>query len=126
MTLHLLQQLAILRQLVEWQLAYSNRIKDMIDLAWGVKAAKHQKKADKDANAPPAPEHPESKESLRLDPYGQDVNRKRFWVLDGVSFTRKRLYGAGLSLLSLMFIRFSPDISVREPLESFMCLRRHF
>lgn len=83
-TLDLLQQLLILRQLVEWQLTYSVRIRDMIDLAWGVKASKHQKKTEKEVNAPPPPEHPESKESLRLDPYGQDANRKRFWVLDGM------------------------------------------
>jgi hypothetical protein len=89
----------------------------MIDLAWGVKAAKHQKKADKDANAPPPPDHPESKECLRLDPYGQDVNRKRYWVLDGMSSITKCSYNAELESLSLTFIRFPPDISVRKPLE---------
>lgn len=56
----------------------------MIDLAWGVKAAKHQKKVDKEANAPPPPDHPESREMLRLDPIGQDSNRKRYWALDGL------------------------------------------
>lgn len=56
----------------------------MIDLAWGVKAAKHQKKIDKEANAPPPPDHPESREMLRLDPIGQDSTRKRYWALDGL------------------------------------------
>lgn len=55
----------------------------MLDLAWGVRAAKHQKKIDKDANAPPPPDHPESKESLRLEPFGQDSARRRYWILDG-------------------------------------------
>lgn len=76
-------QLVILRQLVDWQLTHCARIKDMLDLAWGVKAAKHQKKVDKDANAPPPPDHPESRQSLTLEPYGQDSARKRYWVLDG-------------------------------------------
>ncbi|KAF8323040.1 hypothetical protein DL93DRAFT_2190016 [Clavulina sp. PMI_390] len=86
-----LEKLAILRQLVDWQLTYCVRIKDMLDLAWGVRAAKHQKKADKDANAPPPPEHPESRENIRLDPFGQDSTRKRYWVLDD----SPRIYQSG-------------------------------
>lgn len=72
-----------MRQFVDWQLVYCTRIKDIIDKAWGVRAAKHQKKSEKEMHAPPPPEDPNSRESLRIQPFGQDSSRKRYWIVDG-------------------------------------------
>ncbi|KAF8338290.1 uncharacterized protein EI90DRAFT_3286950 [Cantharellus anzutake] len=75
-------RLTILRQLVEWQLTHCVAIRGIIDTAWGVKAAKHTKKTDKQAVAPPPPDNPNSYENLRMIPIGQDSARKRYWIVD--------------------------------------------
>ena len=72
-----------MRQLVEWQLVHCTIVRDWIDAAWGVKANKHQKKADREAAAPPPPEDPHSAENLRMVPIGQDISRRRYWFADG-------------------------------------------
>ncbi|KAI0785032.1 hypothetical protein C8Q75DRAFT_794775 [Abortiporus biennis] len=73
-------KLKVLRQLVELQLCHSPEIKSIIDRAWGVVHNKH-KKAEQ-TPAPPPSEDPHSMESLQLTPLGQDIQRKRYWVID--------------------------------------------
>ncbi|GJE85822.1 hypothetical protein PsYK624_019010 [Phanerochaete sordida] len=73
-------KLRVLRQLVELQLCHSNDIKKIIDRAWGVVHNKH-KKAEMTATRPPA-DDPQSQENLQLVPLGQDLQRKRYWVID--------------------------------------------
>ena len=73
----------ILRQLVELQLTHSLEIKGLIDRAWGVVHNKH-KKNETTPNQPP-PSDPHSQENLQLLPLGQDIQRKRYWVVDGTS-----------------------------------------
>lgn len=53
----------------------------MIDRAWGVIHNKHKK--HEMTPAPPPPEDPCSQESLLFNPIGQDLERRRFWVVDG-------------------------------------------
>jgi hypothetical protein len=69
--------------LVEWQLTHSQYIKSVIDVAWGVRAYKHKKKVEGELTGPPPPDDPNSVENLLLQPFGQDINRKRYWILDG-------------------------------------------
>ena len=71
----------MLRQLVELQLEHNADIKNTIDLAWGVQHNKHKKKEAQDL--PPDPTDPKSKPRLQLVPIGQDMQRKRYWVVDG-------------------------------------------
>ncbi|ESK98201.1 hypothetical protein Moror_318 [Moniliophthora roreri MCA 2997] len=73
-------KLKILRQLVELQLTHSAEIKGKIDRAWGVYHNKNKKKDG--PTAPPPSEDPESQENLQLQPLGQDITRKRYWVAD--------------------------------------------
>lgn len=75
-------QLRILRQLVDWQLAYSASVRDVIDTAWQVKQKPHKKKAEAPKPAPDAGT-PGSREILEVKPLGQDKERTRFWVADG-------------------------------------------
>lgn len=75
-------QLRVLRQLVEIQLCHSIEIKRIIDRAWGVVHNKH-KKSETTESRPPASD-PQSQENLQLVPLGQDIQRKRYWVIDGV------------------------------------------
>ena len=74
-------QLKILRQLVELQLCHGAEIKAIIDRAWGVIHNKHKK--NEQTPAPPPPSDPFSQENLVLNPIGQDIQRRRFWVADG-------------------------------------------
>lgn len=71
----------MLRQLVELQLEHNAEIKNTIDLAWGVQHNKHKKREAQDV--PPDPSDPKSKQKLQLNPIGQDIQRKRYWVVDG-------------------------------------------
>ncbi|KAK7058377.1 hypothetical protein VNI00_002011 [Paramarasmius palmivorus] len=73
-------KLKILRQLVELQLTHSAEIKGKIDRAWGVNHNKNKKKDG--PTAPPPSEDPESRDNLQLQPLGQDITRKRYWVAD--------------------------------------------
>ncbi|KAF7981102.1 hypothetical protein HWV62_34811 [Athelia sp. TMB] len=73
-------KLKVLRQLVELQLEHNADIKNTIDLAWGVQHNKHKKKEAQDL--PPDPTDPKSKPRLQLVPIGQDMQRKRYWVVD--------------------------------------------
>ncbi|EKM48048.1 uncharacterized protein PHACADRAFT_266566, partial [Phanerochaete carnosa HHB-10118-sp] len=73
-------KLRVLRQLVEFQLCHSHDIKKIIDRAWGVVHNKH-KKAEMTPSRPPATD-PQSQEHLQLVPLGQDIQRKRYWVID--------------------------------------------
>lgn len=66
---------------MELQLEHNADIKTTIDLAWGVQHNKHKKKEAQDI--PPDPTDPKSKQNLQLVPIGQDMQRKRYWVVDG-------------------------------------------
>jgi hypothetical protein len=71
----------VLRQLVEFQLAHSADIKKSIDAAWGVGRNTHRKK---DPNTPAAASEDGPRlEDLQLLPIGQDLKRRRYWVVDG-------------------------------------------
>ena len=70
-----------MRQLVELQLCHSSDIKAVIDRAWGVIHNKHKK--HETTPAPPPASDPQSMENLQLIPLGQDMQRKRYWVIDG-------------------------------------------
>ena len=113
-----ISQLTILRQLVEWQLTHCTAIRGLIDTAWGVKAAKHTKKLDKQAVARPPPEDPNSYENLCMTPIGQDSSRKRYWIVDSKS-SDEILYHAGLpsDLPGCGWNRFSSHLRVKQPLE---------
>jgi hypothetical protein len=78
-------QLKILRQLVEYQLTHSSQIRDLLDRAWGVRALQHKKKEPE--SAPPASDDPYSQKSLLHEPLGQDISRRRYWVVDGGQIT---------------------------------------
>ncbi|THH13589.1 hypothetical protein EW146_g6651 [Bondarzewia mesenterica] len=74
-------QLKVLRQLVELQLTHGSEIKEKIDYAWGVVHNKHKKKEH--ADPPPLdPSDPFSMENLQFNPIGQDIRRRRYWVVD--------------------------------------------
>ena len=75
-------QLKVLRQLVELQLTHSTEIKGKIDRAWGVVHNKHKKKELPDP-PPLDPMDPNSMENLQFIPFGQDMRRTRFWIVDG-------------------------------------------
>lgn len=66
---------------MELQLEHNADIKNTIDLAWGVQHNKHKKKEAQDL--PPDSNDPKSKQNLQLVPIGQDMQRKRYWVVDG-------------------------------------------
>ncbi|KAF9502393.1 hypothetical protein BDN71DRAFT_1437984 [Pleurotus eryngii] len=72
-------KLKILRQLVELQLCHSPEIKATIDHAWGVVHNKHKKKDSAAANGDP---DFKTQDGIQLIPIGQDMHRKRFWVID--------------------------------------------
>ncbi|KAI0068137.1 hypothetical protein BV25DRAFT_1867186 [Artomyces pyxidatus] len=74
-------KLLVLRQLVELQLTHSPEIKGLIDQAWGVAHTKHKKKEATDAPVPDASD-PHSAQNLQFQPIGQDVTRKRYWIVD--------------------------------------------
>ncbi|KAG8889846.1 hypothetical protein FRB98_002495 [Tulasnella sp. 332] len=91
-------KLQALRQLVEWQICHTESIKSVIDEAWGVKhkitakakleeIKQKEKKASakavkgKDAVASSEEAGP-SKESLEMQPFGIDISKKRYWVVD--------------------------------------------
>ena len=127
-------QLKILRQLVELQLCHSAEIKKIIDRAWGVVHNKH-KKTEMTAPRPP-PTDPFSQENLHLVPVGQDCQRKRYWVIDGVcpiwfSFPVLALIclimnRALCSRLTVppVLTRFAPGISIDQPLENHVYVPR--
>lgn len=71
-------QLKVLRTLVELQLSHSSEIKRMIDSAWReARAAPKKKDAANGSDSGP------QLEDLQLLPIGQDLKRKRYWVVDG-------------------------------------------
>ncbi|KAG9001913.1 hypothetical protein FRB94_004445 [Tulasnella sp. JGI-2019a] len=77
------QKVTILRQLVEWQLSHNAEIRGLLDRAYGVVRGGHRKRADdapRPALVPPDPEH--TKEKLEIEPIGQDLSKKRYWVID--------------------------------------------
>lgn len=74
-------KLKVLRQLVELQLTHSTEIKGKIDRAWGVVHNKHKKKELPDP-PPLDPMDPNSMENLQFIPFGQDMRRTRFWIVD--------------------------------------------
>ena len=63
---------------MELQLSHSSEIKKMIDTAWRVARAPPKKKdpANGSDNGPQL-------EDLQLLPIGQDLKRRRYWVVDG-------------------------------------------
>ena len=63
---------------MELQLSHSTEIKKMIDAAWRVPRAPPKKKdpANGSENGPQL-------EELQLLPIGQDLKRKRYWIVDG-------------------------------------------
>jgi hypothetical protein len=75
-------QLKVLRQLVEFQLCHSADIKKAIDTAWGVGKNTHRKK-DPTATTATVDDGPRL-EDLQLIPVGQDLKRRRYWVIDGM------------------------------------------
>ncbi|KAH8835490.1 hypothetical protein DL96DRAFT_1455720 [Flagelloscypha sp. PMI_526] len=75
-------KLNVLRQLVELQLMNSTEVKSIIDRAWGANQNKNKKKGEKEPLPPPPKDDPMSKESLHYEPLGQDIKRKRYWVVD--------------------------------------------
>ena len=68
----------VLRTLVELQLSHSGEVKRMIDVAWRV-ARVPPKKKDAANGSDGGPQL----EDLQLLPIGQDLKRKRYWVVDG-------------------------------------------
>ncbi|KAG8928559.1 hypothetical protein FRC01_005738 [Tulasnella sp. 417] len=77
-------RLVVLRQLIDWQLAYSN-VKEIIDIAWEVKYQRKKKKTNKTLAAefaPPDEDDPMSINNLRMVAIGQDSSRIRYWVVD--------------------------------------------
>ncbi|KAG9018218.1 hypothetical protein FRB90_011853 [Tulasnella sp. 427] len=79
-----MDKLVVLRQLVDWQLAYSNA-KEVIDIAWEVKYQRKKKKTNKTLAAefaPPDEDDPMSINNLRMVALGQDSSRMRYWVID--------------------------------------------
>ncbi|KAG8864061.1 hypothetical protein FRB96_006934 [Tulasnella sp. 330] len=82
-TLDCLQKVTILRQMVEWQLSHNSEIRSLLDRAYGVVRGGHRKRADdapRPALVPPDPEH--TKEKLEVEPLGQDLSKRRYWVFD--------------------------------------------
>ncbi|EJD51911.1 hypothetical protein AURDEDRAFT_55949 [Auricularia subglabra TFB-10046 SS5] len=75
-------KLRVLRQLVEWQLSHCAIIRQKIDVAWNVQHNLHKRKPGDPTPKPPPPDDPESKEQLTLVPIGQDLSRKRYWIVD--------------------------------------------
>ncbi|KAG5220682.1 DUF1754-domain-containing protein [Salix suchowensis] len=59
----------------------SPEIKATIDHAWGVVHNKHKKKDSAAANGDP---DFKTQDGIQLIPIGQDMHRKRFWVIDGL------------------------------------------
>src|ERR1700722_5866121 len=74
-------QLKVLRVLVEMQLTHAPDIKNTIDRAWGVVHNKHKKKDT--TTAPPESNDSTNQERLQQIPVGQDIHRKRYWIVDG-------------------------------------------
>lgn len=66
---------------MEFQLCHSPDIKRSIDAAWGVGKNTHRKK-NPDATVSVAEDGPRV-EDLQLLPIGQDLKRRRYWVVDG-------------------------------------------
>lgn len=69
--------------MVEWQLSHCPHIREKIDVAWGVQHNLHKRKPGDPITKPPPPEDPGSKEKLMLVPVGQDVGKRRYWIVDG-------------------------------------------
>jgi len=72
------RQLKVLRTLVELQLCHSSEIKKMVDAAWRVARAPPKKK-DAATGSDSGPQL----QDLQLLPIGQDLKRRRYWVIDG-------------------------------------------
>jgi len=72
--------LKVLRTLIELQLSHSSEIKKMIDAAWRVARAPPKKK-----DAANGSDSGPQLEDLQLLPIGQDLKRKRYWIVDGMS-----------------------------------------
>jgi hypothetical protein len=84
-------------------------IKNTIDRAWGVVHSKHKKKEP--STAPPEASDPKSQERLQQIPIGQDMHRKRYWVVDGpcvflATFSNK-LFARICCYLHVLFFHFS-------------------
>ena len=78
-------QLKVLRTLVELQLSHSSEVKRMIDAAWRVARAPPKKK-----DAANGSDSGPQLEDLQLLPIGQDLKRKRYWVVDGECPSRRQ------------------------------------
>ena len=104
------RQLKVLRTLVELQLSHSSEIKKMIDAAWRVARALPKKKdpANEPDNGPQL-------EDLQLLPIGQDLKRKRYWVVDGEH--PFRCHSRRFLTPPLFLCRFSSNLYVDEPME---------
>lgn len=63
---------------MELQLSHSSEIKKMIDAAWRVARAPPKKK-----DAATGSDNGPQLQDLQLLPIGQDLKRKRYWVIDG-------------------------------------------
>lgn len=113
---------------MELQLSHSVDIKARIDRAWGVSQSKSKKKD------PPA-NHKDSSEAdtyqdLHFIPLGQDIDRKRYWVVDGLyTFPRIpylhvfaisfRVSGSSAVISFPNFVpRFSSHLYLYKPLEN--------
>lgn len=104
---------------MEFQLCHSADIKKSIDVAWGVGKNTHRKK---DPSAPPAASDDAPRlEDLQLLPIGQDLKRRRYWVVDGESMVVEHAATLLAMFVPVVFIhrnshRVSSEISLADPL----------
>lgn len=96
-----------MRQLIQLQLSHSADIKGKLDRAWGVNVNKNKKKDP--ATAPPEPSDPDSRENLEMIPFGQDSQRKRYWVVDS-AYSFLDSTDAYLRVFGVLFTR-APSLS---------------
>ncbi|KAG9018215.1 hypothetical protein FRB90_011850 [Tulasnella sp. 427] len=78
-------KIVVLRQLVEWQLSHNATFRNWLDRAHGVVRGGHRKRSDDQPRptlVPPDPEH--TKDKLDYKPLGQDIARKRYWIVDAI------------------------------------------
>lgn len=69
---------------MEWQLSHNSTTRNWLDRAHGVVRGGHRKRSDDQPRPtliPPDPDH--TREKLEFKPLGQDVARRRYWIVDG-------------------------------------------
>ena len=76
-------------------------IREILDRAWGVKQLQHKKKDE--AATQPTADDPFSQKALLMEPIGQDITKKRYWVVDS-AYLLYRLIAIALLMIMLIII----------------------